>query len=203
MEHDTNLFQEGKEVILTLKDRSILQGSGADLDVDNDEDADGLINVNIADDERFKKNVENKKQKPGYSAYEEFDEEGLFKEKSILDKYNEELNGEVKKSFRLGDSGTYDASDEKFLQRLEDEHKAKAIRIGALNELKAETDYFTQTELEKFKKPKKIRKVLRKGKKDKMIKADDLLPLPTETPDADVAASKRKRVKEEDGWVQE
>lgn len=77
VEHDTNLFTEGKDVILTLKDRNILQGEGADLDVDNDEDADVLINVNIADDERFKKNVENKKQKPGYSAYEEFDEEGL------------------------------------------------------------------------------------------------------------------------------
>lgn len=33
------------------------------------------------------------------------------------------------------------------MQRLQDEHKAKAIRIDALNELKAETDYFTQTEL--------------------------------------------------------
>ena len=39
VEHDTNLFAEGKDVILTLKDRNILQGEGADLDVDNDEDS--------------------------------------------------------------------------------------------------------------------------------------------------------------------
>ena len=64
-------------MILTLKDRNILQGAGENLDVDNDDDADVLINVNIADDERFSKNVENKKNKPGYQAYDEFDEEGL------------------------------------------------------------------------------------------------------------------------------
>lgn len=199
VEHDQALFQEGKDIILTLKDRNILQGEGEDLDVDNDEDADVLINVNIADDERFSKNVENKKKKPGYSAYEEFDDEGLFKEKTILDKYNEELNGEVKKSFKLDAKGTYDASDQKFLQKLDEEHRAKAIRIDALNELKAETDYYTPTELEKFKKPKKIRKVLRKSKKEKMIKADDLLPLPNEIKSENT--EKRQRIKEEEGWV--
>ena len=44
-----------------------------------DEDADDtLINVNIIDDERAAKNVENKKKKPGYQAYDdsEFDEFG-------------------------------------------------------------------------------------------------------------------------------
>lgn len=77
VEHDQALFAEGKDIILTLKDRNILQGAGESLDVDNDDDADVLINVNIADDERFSKNVENKKNKPGYQAYDEFDEEGL------------------------------------------------------------------------------------------------------------------------------
>jgi len=44
-----------------------------------DEDADDtLINVNLIDDERAAKNVENKKKKPGYQAYDdpEFDEYG-------------------------------------------------------------------------------------------------------------------------------
>ncbi len=76
VEHDQAMFKEGKEIILTLKDRNILTGTGDNLDVDNDEDADVLINVNIADDERFAKNVENKKNKPGYKAYDDFDDEG-------------------------------------------------------------------------------------------------------------------------------
>lgn len=44
-----------------------------------DEDVDDtLINVNLLDDERAAKNVENKKKKPGYQAYDdsEFDEYG-------------------------------------------------------------------------------------------------------------------------------
>lgn len=36
-----------------------------------------------------------------------------------------------------------------------------------------------------------------------MVKASDLLPLPTETQSTESAAPKRKRVKEEDGWVKE
>jgi hypothetical protein len=70
-----------------------------------------------------------------------------FKERSILDKYNEELNGEKKKSFKLGAHGAYDASDDKFIERLNQEHKAKAIRIDALNELKLATDFMTQQEM--------------------------------------------------------
>ena len=61
------------------------------------------------------------------------------------------MNGETKKSFKLGAEGEYDASDQKFLEKLDQEHKAKAIRLDALNELKAETDYFTQAELVSFK----------------------------------------------------
>jgi len=44
-----------------------------------DDDADDtLINVNIVDDEKAARNVENKKKKPGYQAYDdtEFDEYG-------------------------------------------------------------------------------------------------------------------------------
>jgi len=97
VEHDQAMFKEGKEIILTLKDRNILQGSGENLDVDNDEDADVLVNVNLMDDEAFSKNVENKKKKPGYQAYEEFDEEGLVKNIKLL-----KLNLEkLKKKFQF------------------------------------------------------------------------------------------------------
>lgn len=52
-----------------------------------DEDADDtLINVNIIDDERAAKNVENKKKKPGYQAYDdsEFDEYGTVCNNTVV-----------------------------------------------------------------------------------------------------------------------
>ena len=78
VEHDETVFEEGKEIILTLKDRNILSGKGDDLDVDDDEDADVLVNVNIMDDERAAKNVENKKKRADYNPYDDFDEDGNF-----------------------------------------------------------------------------------------------------------------------------
>lgn len=175
VEHDESVFQEGKDIILTLKDRNILAGRGDDLDVDYDEEADVLVNVNLMDDEHAAKNVQNKKKQADYKPYDDFDDEGSFREKTILDKYNEELDGIKKKSFKLGKQGEFDASDSKMIERLNQEHKSRAIKLDALNELKFATDYLTPQELEKFKKPKKIRKGLRKNK---LLKADDLLPLP-------------------------
>ena len=52
VEHDESVFKEGREIILTLKDRNILTGKGGELDVDDDEEADVLVNVNIMNDER-------------------------------------------------------------------------------------------------------------------------------------------------------
>lgn len=45
VEHDVNAFSEGKQIILTLKDQDVLD--------DNTEDT--LVNVNLLDDERYKK----------------------------------------------------------------------------------------------------------------------------------------------------
>ena len=73
-----------------------------------------------------------------------------FREKTILDKYNEELDGIQKKSFKLGKQGEYDASDAKFIERLNQEHKDRAIKLDVLNELKFATDYFTPQEVVSF-----------------------------------------------------
>lgn len=79
-------------MILTLKDQNVL-----------DEEADVLVNVNLMDEERYKKNNEIKKQRPGYQPFEEeFDELGLPKKKSLLAKYDVEIEGEKKESFVLG-----------------------------------------------------------------------------------------------------
>ena len=78
IEHDELMFREEQEVILTLKDRRILKGAGDELEVDDDEDADVLVNVNLLDDERMAKNVDNRKRRGAdYKPYDDgFDEEG-------------------------------------------------------------------------------------------------------------------------------
>jgi U4/U6.U5 tri-snRNP-associated protein 1 len=69
-----------------------------------DSQDDVLVNVNLLDDERYKKNNEVKKQRPGYQPYdEEIDElTGLPKTRSMLAKYDEEIAGEQKTSFVIG-----------------------------------------------------------------------------------------------------
>ena len=55
---------------------------------------DVLENVNLVDDVKAKENIERKKAKPVYSAYDddEFDEHGNpRKEKKILSQYDEEI----------------------------------------------------------------------------------------------------------------
>lgn len=77
IEHDEGVFQEGREVILTLKDRKILKGLGDNMNIDEDEDADVLVNVNLLDNEKAAKNLDNKKRKPEYNPYEDdFDDDG-------------------------------------------------------------------------------------------------------------------------------
>merc|ERR1712115_86599 len=100
VEHSSEAFQE-KETILTLKDQDILDDGYEDV----------LVNVNIIDDERTKKSLENiKAGKEGYQAYgtEEVDEvTGETKKKNLLYQYNEEIDGAKKDSFTLEGDGEY------------------------------------------------------------------------------------------------
>ena len=76
-----------------------------------------LVNVNIVDDERTKKSLENiKAGKEGYQAYgtEEIDEvTGETKKKNLLYQYNEELEGVKKDSFTLEGDGEYSEAQSK------------------------------------------------------------------------------------------
>lgn len=97
VDHDVGEFAEGKTIILTLKDQGVL----------DEENADTLINVNIVDEERYRKNVDNKLLNPnhyGYNVYqEEVDEFGMPIHRNVLSKYDEEIAGSSKKSsFTIG-----------------------------------------------------------------------------------------------------
>jgi len=175
VEHDSTQFNEGKSIILTLKDNDVL----------DEEAMDTLVNVNMLDDEKVAKNKEEiRKAKVGYNPYdqEEIDEEtGELRRKNMLDKYDEEIDGTVKKkSFTIGSSGTFNQDQEREMNRAKIREKLAKVETLQTPQLRVASDFLTQEELDaknlKFKKPKKKKKVKRK-----MLKADDLLALEAET----------------------
>ncbi|KAK0177484.1 hypothetical protein PV328_001534 [Microctonus aethiopoides] len=162
VEHNIENFVEGQTVILTLQDKGVLE-EGKDI----------LVNVNMKDDELYKRNTLIKAKKPGYDAYDEdnFDELGLPKNQ-VLEKYDEEIDGEKKQSFVLG------VDDAKEIQQRRSEIIKQRLankRLETLKtaDLKLASEYYNEEELAKFKKPKKK---LRKIRKNKTLKADDLIP---------------------------
>lgn len=163
--HDIESFTEDRQVILTLKDQDILG-----------EDGDTLVNVNMIDDERYKKNVEVKKQNPlhyGYDVYEDqYDEFGNFIGRGMLSKYDDVIDSEKRTTFTIGESK--ELIQEQQRKALEVKAKLQGKTLESLNvaPLKIASDHFTEEELTKFKKPKKKVKKIRQK-----LKADDLLEI--------------------------
>lgn len=67
VEHSKEFIQEGQSIVLTLKDKNVLDENEGDV----------LVNVNVVDDEKAAKNIENKKKLPTYKPYDEVDEFGV------------------------------------------------------------------------------------------------------------------------------
>ncbi|KAJ8920239.1 hypothetical protein NQ315_011900 [Exocentrus adspersus] len=168
VEHDLDTFREESTVVLTLKDSGVL-----------DEDEDVLVNVNMLDDERYKKSVENKKKKILYNAYEdnEFDEFGNPKEKSLLSQYDEEIDGVKRDSFKIGYNNVVERKS--VIHSVKEKLAKKKIESVAGIQLKLASEYYNEEELTKFKKPKKkVRKIRSKGK---LLTADELEEQPQNT----------------------
>jgi U4/U6.U5 tri-snRNP-associated protein 1 len=91
--HDFDDIEEGEGMILTIKDRGVL---------DDDDSGDELISTALAEKERLKENLDNKIRKPKYDPYaEEFDSE--TGEKKLLSKYDDDIDAPKKqKTFVLG-----------------------------------------------------------------------------------------------------
>jgi U4/U6.U5 tri-snRNP-associated protein 1 len=162
VEHDVDSFADERDVVLTLKDKGVLDENPDDV----------LINVNMVDDEKYRKNLENKKKKIVYNAYEdqEFDELGNPKEKSLLAQYDETIDGAKKDGFRIG----YDNAIERkqaLVQSIKEKLAKKRIETIEQKDLRLASEYYNEEELLKFKKPKKkVRKMRTKGK----LTADEL-----------------------------
>ncbi|GIY28552.1 hypothetical protein CDAR_409551 [Caerostris darwini] len=182
--HDISSIQEGHQVILTLKDKGVLE-----------EEEDVLENVNIVDSEKYAKNVENKKKKPDYKPYDEpeYDEFGILKKKNLLSKYDEEIEGEQKKTFKLGNvSSTPYVSREQELELIRMKLKQQSVMTLEMPEMKIANEYYTPADMVLFKKPKKKRL-----KKSSILKADDLAKDAADN-HRDFGSRRRNRVREVD-----
>ncbi|KRY36134.1 Paxillin [Trichinella spiralis] len=149
--HAKDEFLEGRETVLVLQDKDVL-----------DDSEDVLINPTLVEQQQWKRNVENRKKKPDYDPFEEeVDEFGMLKEKVLLKKYDDEIVGIKKESFKLGQDGAVDVSKEAALREL-----SKQLREGvqSLNSapLEIAREYYTTEEMAKFKKPRKRVKKQRK-----------------------------------------
>ncbi|CAG5928659.1 unnamed protein product [Menidia menidia] len=163
VQHKVESFGEGQTVILTLQDKGVLE-----------EEEDVLVNVGIVDKEKAEKNVELKKKKPDYKPYEEeesVDDMVTFKTRSVLSKYDEEIEGEKKKSFRLSTGGFADGERERELQAMKESLRNQAVSLE-MPALKIASEYYTPQEVVGFKKTK--RRVRKIRKKEKQTIADDL-----------------------------
>ncbi|XP_030637814.1 U4/U6.U5 tri-snRNP-associated protein 1 [Chanos chanos] len=191
VQHKMESFKEGETLILTLEDKGVLE-----------ESEDVLVNVNLVDREKAEKNVELKKKKPDYKPYEEeesIDDMATFKPRSVLSKYDEEIDGEKKKSFRLGTGGYVGGERERELQAIRDtlRNQAQSLEMPALT---LATEYYTPQEMVGFKKTKRRVKKIRK--KEKTVTAADLLE--DDTRSSDFGSRSRGRGKRElDEEVQE
>lgn len=183
--HDIDTFREERQVILTLEDKDVLT-----------EDGDVLMNVNMKDDERYKKNVVNKKLNPqhyGYDVYEDqYDEFGNFIDRGVLAKYDDDIDESVKKSsFVIGESKELIRQQQR--KAMEVKAKLQGKTLESLNEdpLKLASDHYTEEELIKFKKPKKKVKKLRQK-----LKADELLEIAGDATDQNKDLGSRSRREE-------
>ncbi|KXJ28213.1 U4/U6.U5 tri-snRNP-associated protein 1 [Exaiptasia diaphana] len=158
VEHDQTGFKEGTTTILTLKDQGIL-----------DDEGDTLHNVNMGDFEKAKKNQDLRKKKSSYQPYDEVDENDMFKVKGVLDKYDEEIEGEKKKVFALGSGGQFDTSREDDLEKIKARLRNEMVSLE-MAQPRLASEYYTEEEMLKFKKPKKKRKI----RKREVLKADAL-----------------------------
>uniref|UniRef100_A0A2K6N0K7 Spliceosome associated factor 1, recruiter of U4/U6.U5 tri-snRNP n=2 Tax=Rhinopithecus TaxID=542827 RepID=A0A2K6N0K7_RHIBE len=176
VEHAIDSFREGETMILTLKDKGVLQ-----------EEEDVLVNVNLVDKERAEKNVELRKKKPDYLPYaedESVDDLAQQKPRSILSKYDEELEGERPHSFHLEQGGMADGLRERELEEIRAKLRLQAQSLSTVGPRLA-SEYLTPEEMVAFRRTKRRVRKIRKKEKEVVVRADDLLPLGDQTQDGD------------------
>ncbi|KAK6139721.1 hypothetical protein DH2020_026531 [Rehmannia glutinosa] len=150
--HGLDKVLEGGAVVLTLKDQSIL------ADGDINQEVDMLENVEIGEQKRRDDAYKAAKKKTGVYDDKFNDEPGA--EKKILPQYDDPVADE---GVTLDSSGRFTGEAERKLEEV-------SISVGIVADLnstgKISTDYYTQEEMTKFKKPKKKKSLRKKDKLD-------------------------------------
>ncbi|CAG4961668.1 unnamed protein product [Parnassius apollo] len=190
--HDIDALGDEREVVLTLADKPVLAEDAEDV----------LVNVNIVDDERYRKNIEErKKARAGYQAYDEEAElqASLGFQRPVLSKYDEEIDkgkSDKQRGFIIGDEDSIEAKKFRELMRQERIQGGPDKRLESLQlpALRPATDYFDEHEIQaKFKKPKKKGKMRKRPKEEPIDVEDyDAGAVPLDTDDTDVKPSELK-----------
>lgn len=118
-------------------------------------------------------NSEIRKKKTLYNAYdvEEVDEFGNLKEKALLSKYDEEIEGEKRENFKIGHDNAAERR-QAITQSIKEKLNAKRLETLSDTYRQVASDYYNENEMAQFKKPKKKGKKMRG--KSKLFTADDL-----------------------------
>lgn len=164
-----------------------------------------LVNVNMVDKEQADKNVELRKKKPDYLPYaedESVDDLAQQKPRSILAKYDEELEGEQPHSFQLEQGGMADGLKERELEEIRTKLRLQAQSLSSVRPRLA-SEYLSPEEMVTFKKTKQRVKKIRKKEKEVVMRADDLLPLGDQTQDGDFGSRLRGQIRRQVPEVEE
>ncbi|GER41757.1 U4/U6.U5 tri-snRNP-associated protein [Striga asiatica] len=156
--HGIDKVLEGGAVVLTLKDQSIL------ADGDINQETDMLENVEIGEQKRRNEAYMAAKKKTG--VYDDKFSEEPGAEKRILPQYDDPMTDE---GVTLDSSGHFTGEAERKLEELRQRIRGtSAIARGEdLNSNgKISSDYYTEEEMTKFKKPKKKKSLRKKEKLD-------------------------------------
>ncbi|KAL2326744.1 hypothetical protein Fmac_020171 [Flemingia macrophylla] len=155
--HGLDKVMEGGTVVLTIKDQPIL----ADGDVN--EDVDMLENVEIGEQRRRDDAYKAAKKKTGIYDDKFNDDPSL--EKKILPKYDDPV---AEEGLTLDEKGRISGEAEKKLEELR--RRLTGVSTNTFEDLtssgKVSSDYYTQEEMLKFKKPKKKKSLRKKDRLD-------------------------------------
>ncbi|XP_052739540.1 U4/U6.U5 tri-snRNP-associated protein 1 isoform X2 [Bicyclus anynana] len=184
--HELAALPDERDTVLTLADKELLADDAEDV----------LVNVNLLDDDKYRKNiVERKKARAGYQAYDEEAElqAALGFARPVLAKYDDEIDAGAagrSKGFRIGDDDAIQA------QRFRDMMRAERLAGGpdrrleslALPERRIASDYLDEHEVQaKFKKFKKKGKIRKKPKQEPIdVDEHEAGTAPLHTDDTDV-----------------
>ncbi|KAE8995876.1 hypothetical protein PR003_g211 [Phytophthora rubi] len=177
--HALDTFEDGQEVVLTLKDARVLGEDGNDLNEAEDE----LVNVELSEKDRRLDHQARAKRAamPVYSGYDddEFIEMGSSRKRKsgskLLAQYDEEQDASeaaAARKFRLDTSGGSAAVESEGKQEEEDD---VAVISLSMDRTKQVEDYYTKEEVEaQFAKHKKNKKLRKKNKKSRRQHDEDL-----------------------------